>query len=67
MLRLAEILLEPAADGRWAQLRQLGVDRRWASAAASPTGATHAPEQPWEYVPLALYRGTSRMPASASG
>ncbi len=57
MLRLAEILLEPRPTDAWAQLRQLGIDE---AVGVLPRGAidwrAHAPEQPWEYGPLALYR-----------
>ena len=57
MLRLAEILLEPRPAPTWAQLRQLGVEE---ATGVLPRGfgdwRAHAPEQPWEYGPLALYR-----------
>lgn len=57
MLRLAEILLEPRPTEAWAQLRQLGVEE---ATGVLPRGfvdwRAHAPEQPWEFGPLALYR-----------
>ncbi len=57
MLRLAEILLEPRPASTWAQLRQLGVEE---ATGVLPRGfvdwRAHAPEQPWQLGPLALYR-----------
>ena len=57
MLRLAEILLEPRAAPSWSQLRQIGVEE---AVGVLPRGfvdwRAHAPEQPWDYGPLALYR-----------
>ncbi len=57
MLRLAEILLEPRPTEAWAQLRQLGIEE---AVGVLPRGSAdwraHAPEQPWEHGPLALYR-----------
>ncbi len=57
MLRLAEILLEPRPCDAWAQLRQVGVDE---AVGVLPRGFVDwrgdAPEQPWSYGPLALYR-----------
>lgn len=57
MLRLAEILLEPRPCDAWAQLRQVGVEE---AVGVLPRGfvdwRAHAPEQPWSYGPLALYR-----------
>jgi len=57
VLRLAEILLEPRPCDAWAQLRQVGVEE---AVGVLPRGfvdwRAHAPEQPWSYGPLALYR-----------
>ena len=57
MLRLAEILLEPRQCDAWAQLRQLGVEE---AVGVLPRGSvdwrSQAPERPWSYGPLALYR-----------
>ena len=57
MLRLAEILLEPRPTTTWTQLRQLGIDE---AVGVLPRGSidwrAHAPEQPWEHGPLALYK-----------
>ena len=57
MLRLAEILLEPRPTDAWKQLRQLGIDE---AVGVLPRGfadwRAHAPEQPWQHGPLALYR-----------
>ncbi len=57
MLRLAEILLEPRPVTAWTQLRQLGINE---AVGVLPRTfgdwRAHAPEQPWEYGPLALYR-----------
>ena len=57
MLRLAEILLEPRATDAWRQLRQLGIDE---AVGVLPRGSAdwraHAPEQPWQHGPLALYK-----------
>ena len=57
MLRLAEILLEPRPAESWAQLRQVGVTEAVGVLPRSFSDwRAHAPEQPWEYGPLALYR-----------
>lgn len=57
MLRLAEILLEPRPTPAWAQLRQIGVEEAvGVLPRAFVDWRAHAPEQPWEYGPLALYR-----------
>ena len=57
MLRLAEILLEPRPADSWAQLRQVGVAEAVGVLPRSfADWRAHAPEQPWEYGPLALYR-----------
>jgi mannonate dehydratase len=57
MLRLAEILLEPRPAATWTQLRQLGVDEATGVLPrASVDWRAHAPEQPWEQGPLALYK-----------
>ena len=57
MLRLAEILLERRPTDAWAQLRQLGITE---ATGVLPRGSVdwraHAPEQPWQLGPLALYR-----------
>ncbi len=57
MLRLAEILLEPRPATTWAQLRQLGIDEATGVLPrANVDWRAHAPEQPWEHGPLALYK-----------
>jgi mannonate dehydratase len=57
MLRLAEILLEPRPCDAWAQLRQIGVEEAvGVLPRAFVDWRAHAPEQPWHYGPLALYR-----------
>ncbi len=57
MLRLAEILLESRPASTWAQLRQLGIDEATGVLPrANVDWRAHAPEQPWEHGPLALYR-----------
>lgn len=57
MLRVAEILLEPRPTEAWSQLRQVGVvEAVGVLPRAFADWRAHAPEQPWEYGPLALYR-----------
>jgi mannonate dehydratase len=57
VLRLAEILLEPRPCAAWAQLRQIGVEEAvGVLPRAFVDWRAHAPEQPWQYGPLALYR-----------
>src|SRR6476646_3236072 len=57
MLRLAEILLEPRPATTWTQLRQLGIDEATGVLPrANVDWRAHAPEQPWEHGPLALYK-----------
>jgi hypothetical protein len=57
MLRLAEILLEPRPATTWTQLRQLGIDEATGVLPrANVDWRAHAPEQPWEHGPLALYQ-----------
>jgi mannonate dehydratase len=57
VLRLAEILLEPRPSPAWSQLRQIGVSEAvGVLPRAFVDWRAHAPEQPWHYGPLALYR-----------